>query len=287
MKLTLYLTAGAVLALVGLLLLYFAVDLRTFDLVQLEQWLAQRPLPGEFQRWVFPFLLVGFGVIAPMWPLHSWSPIGHAAAPSAVSMLHAGVLMKLGSYAIIRIGIGLPPHGAYAWMPWVAGLCLMNILYGGFVALAQRDAKFMVGYSSSSHMGYVLLGIACLNTVALNGAVLLMFAHGVMTALAFALIGHVYDQTHTRLLGEWGGLARRMPFIGACFVIAGMASSGVPGFANFVSEFLVIIGAWEPYRWQAVLAVFGIVITATYMLRAIRTGFFGPLPAKWEELGTP
>ena len=284
MKLTLYLTAGAVLALVGLLLLYFAVDLRTFDLVQLEQWLAQRPLPGEFQRWVFPFLLVGFGVIAPMWPLHSWSPIGHAAAPSAVSMLHAGVLMKLGSYAIIRIGIGLLPHGAYVWMPWVAGLCLMNILYGGFVALAQRDAKFMVGYSSSSHMGYVLLGIACLNVVGLSGAVLLMFAHGVMTALAFALIGHVYDQTHTRILGEWGGLAKAAPFVGTAFTIAAMASSGLPGFANFVAEFLVILGAWEPYRGHAVLAVLGVVITAFYMLRAVRTGFFGPLNPRWAAL---
>ncbi|MBI4227099.1 MAG: NADH-quinone oxidoreductase subunit M [Candidatus Omnitrophica bacterium] len=284
MKLTLYLTAGAVLALLGLLGLYFAVDLRTFDLVALEQWLAQRPLPGDLQRWLFPFLLVGFGVIAPMWPLHSWSPIGHAAAPAPVSMLHAGVLMKLGSYAIIRIGLGLLPQGAYAWMPWVASLCMMNILYGGFVALAQRDSKFMVGYSSSSHMGYVLLGIACLNAVALNGAVLLMFAHGVMTALAFALIGHIYDQTHTRLLGDWGGLAKAMPFVATCFTIAAMASAGVPGFGNFVAELLVVIGAWDTYRWQGVGAVFGVVITAVYMLRAVRTGFFGPLPARWASL---
>ena len=284
MKLTLYLTAGAVLALLGLLMLYFAVDLRTFDLVALEQYLAQRPLPGDLQRWIFPFLLVGFGVIAPMWPLHSWSPIGHAAAPSPVSMLHAGVLMKLVSCPIIRLGLGILPHVVYVWMPWVAGLCLMNILYGGFVALAQRDAKFMVGYSSSSHMGYVLLGIACLNPIALNGAVLLMFAHGVMTALAFALIGHIYDQTHTRIISEWGGLAKVAPFVGTGFVIAAMASAGVPGFANFVAELLVIIGAWEPYRGHAVLAVLGVVITAVYMLRAVRTGFFGPLNARWATL---
>ena len=290
MKLTLYLTAGAVLALIGLLSLYFAADLKTFDLVTIERIFAQRPLPGPLQIWLFPFFLFGFGVIAPMWPFHSWSPVGHAAAPSAVSMLHAGVLMKLGSYAIIRLGIGLLPQGAYAWMPLVSVLCMMNILYGGFVALAQRDAKFLVGYSSSSHMGYVLLGIACLNTTALTGAVFLMFAHGVMTALAFALIGHIYDQTHTRLMSEWGGLAKQLPFIGTCFVIAAMASSGVPGFANFVSELLVVIGAWEAYRWQAVLAVFGIVITAFYMLRAVRTGLFGPLNPRWATLrdaGTP
>jgi len=284
MKLTLYLTAGAMLALVGLLSLYGVADQRTFDLVALEHALAQRPLPLAVQQWLFPFLLIGFGVIAPMWPFHSWSPIGHAAAPSAVSMLHAGVLMKLGSYAIIRIGLGLLPHGAYVWMPLVATLCLLNILYGGLVALAQRDAKFLIGYSSSSHMGYVLLGIACLNPVALNGAVLLMFAHGVMTALAFALVGHVYDQTHTRTLSEWGGLAARLPFVATCFVIAALASAGVPGFANFVSELLVIIGAWEPYPWHAVLAALGVVITATYMLRAVRTGWFGPLNPRWASL---
>jgi len=284
MKLTLYLTAGAVLALLGLLSLYFVTDLHTFDLVTIERALAQRPLPLATQQWLFPFLLIGFGVIAPLWPFHSWSPIGHAAAPSAVSMLHAGVLMKLGSYAIIRLGLGLLPQGAYVWLPLVSVLCMMNILYGGFVALAQRDAKFLVGYSSSSHMGYVLLGIASLTPVGLNGAVLLMFAHGVMTALAFALIGHVYDQTHTRILSEWGGLAKQLPFVGTCFVIAAMASAGLPGFANFVAELLVIVGAWEPYRWQAILAVLGIVITAFYMLRAVRTAWFGPLNPRWTAL---
>ena len=284
MKLTLYLTAGAMLALVGLLLLYFAADLHTFDLVALEHRLAQMPLAGPVQKWLFPFLLIGFGVIAPMWPFHSWSPIGHAAAPSAVSMLHAGVLMKLGSYAIIRLGVGLLPQGAYIWMPLVASLCLMNILYGGLVALAQRDAKLLIGYSSSSHMGYVLLGIACLNPLGLSGAVFLMFAHGVMTALAFALVGHVYDQTHTRTLADWGGLAKPMPFIATCFVMAAMASAGLPGFANFVSELLVVVGAWDAYRPAAVLAVLGIVITAFYMLRAARTAFFGPVNPRWATL---
>ena len=284
MKLTLYLTAGAVLALAGLLILYLISGLQTFDLIALEHYLIQNPIPGSVQIWLFPFLLIGFGIIAPMWPFHSWSPIGHAAAPSAVSMLHAGVLMKLGSYAILRIAIQLLPQGAYTWLPWVAGLCIMNMIYGGFVAMAQKDIKFIIGYSSSSHMGYVLLGLACLNPIGLNGAVLLMFAHGVMTAIAFAAVGHIYDQTHTRVISEWGGLAKQIPFISIAFIIAALASSGLPGFANFVSELLIFFGSWESYRWAAIAAVFGIVITAFYMLRAVRTGFFGPLNPRWEKL---
>ncbi len=283
-KLTLYLTAGAVLALVGLLILYWVSGVATFDLLFLERYLSQNPLPGPLQRWLFPFFLIGFGVIAPMWPLHSWSPVGHAAAPSAVSMLHAGVLMKLGSYAILRIAVQLLPEGAYTWLPWVAGIACMNILYGGWVAMAQKDVKYLIGYSSSSHMGYVLLGIACLNPVALNGAVLLMFAHGLMTALAFAAVGHVYDQTHTRIFSEWGGLARQVPFIATAFVMAALASCGLPGFANFISELLVFFGSWNSYRLASLAAMFGIVITTFYMLRAVRTAFFGPVNPRWAAV---
>lgn len=284
MKLTLYLTAGAMLALIGLLCLYTMSGIHTFDLLNLTRYLAQNPIPAPIQRWLFPFLLIGFGVIAPMWPFHSWSPIGHAAAPSAVSMLHAGVLMKLGSYAILRVAIPLLPQGAYVWLPWVAALAVMNMIYGGFVAMAQKDMKFLIGYSSSSHMGYVLLGIACLNPVALNGAILLMFAHGLMTALAFAAVGHVYDQTHTRVISEWGGLARQIPFIATAFVMAALASTGLPGFANFVAELLIFFGSWETYRLSSLAAIFGIVITAFYMLRAVRTGFFGPVNPRWNDL---
>lgn len=284
MKLTLYLTAGAVLALIGLISFYLVSGAQTFDLIFLERFVAQNPIPADLQRWLFPFLLIGFGVIAPLWPLHSWSPMGHAAAPSAVSMLHAGVLMKLGSYAILRVAVQLLPQGASIWLPWVAVLCVMNILYGGFVAMAQKDIKFLIGYSSSSHMGYVLLGVACLNPIGLNGAVLLMFAHGIMTALAFAAVGHVVDQTHTRVISEWGGLAKQVPFIATVFVMAALASAGLPGFANFVSELLVFFGSWNSYRWSCLAAVFGIVITAFYMLRGVRTAFFGPLNPRWASL---
>ncbi len=276
MKLTIYLTTGAVIALIGLLWMYVASGAHTFDLVQMEQHFASSPLDVHLQRIIFPLLAFGFGVIAPMWPFHSWSPIGHAAAPSAVSMLHAAVLMKLGAYAILRLPLNLLPAGAHLWLPWIAGLCTMNIIYGGLVAVAQKDLKFIIGYSSSSHMGYVLLGIAALTPLGLNGAVLLMFAHGVMTALAFAIVGHIYDQTHTRYLPELGGLAKHIPFIATCGVMAAMASSGLPGFANFVAEFLVIVGSWDRYPVQAVCAVVGIAITAVYMLRLVRGTFFGP-----------
>ncbi|MBI4355970.1 MAG: NADH-quinone oxidoreductase subunit M [Candidatus Omnitrophica bacterium] len=284
MKLTLYLTSGAVLALLGLLVLYGGSGISTFSLPALEHHLALHPLPPELQRWIFPFLLIGFGVIAPLWPFHSWSPIGHAAAPSAVSMLHAGVLMKLGSYAIIRIAISLLPEGAAAWLPLVATVCIMNIIYGGLVAMAQQDAKFIIGYSSSSHMGYVLLGLSTLNIIGLNGAVYLMVAHGWMTALAFALIGFIYDQAHTRMLPDWGGLAKQLPFIATAVSFMAMASAGVPGFGNFVAELLIFVGAWEKYRWQTVAAVFGVVITATYLLRFVRSGFFGETLSRWDEL---
>ncbi|HEX9780578.1 MAG TPA: NADH-quinone oxidoreductase subunit M [bacterium] len=285
MKLTIYLTLGAVVALVGLLWLYASTGLETFDIPTLQRHLTTTPLDASLQRKIFPLLALGFGVIAPLWPLHSWSPIGHAAAPSAVSMLHAGVLMKLGSYAILRLAVGLLPDGAVAWLPWVAALCVMNILYGGLVAMAQKDLKLIIGYSSSSHMGYVLLGIACLTPLALNGAVLLMFAHGLMTALAFALVGHVYDQTHTRYLPDLGGLAHQAPFIAGCGVIAAMASSGLPGFANFVSELLVFLGAWDRYPAQVVCGVLGVVITSVYMLRLVRGTFFGPAKPAFARVG--
>ncbi len=201
-----------------------------------------------------------------------------------MSMLHAGVLMKLGAYGIIHIAMRLLPEGALFWMPFVAVLCLINIFYGGMVAMSRKDMKFMIGYSSSSHMGYVLLGMATLNYIGMNGAVLLMFAHGVMTALAFALIGFIYDQAHTRMTYDFSGLAKKMPFIAVSFAIMGFASSGLPGLANFVAELMIFIGAFKDYPFQAVVAVFGIIVTATYMLRALRNVFFCEMMPEWEKL---
>lgn len=287
MKLTLYLTAGAVVALLGLLMLYFSgiTAEPTFDLIAiLDAVKAGGGLDVADQRVMFPLLLVGFATIAPMWPLHTWSPGGHAAAPSAASMMHAGVLMKLGSYAIIRIALPILPEGAVIWLPVVAVLCCFNIIYGGLVAMNQRDMKFVIGYSSSSHMGYVLLGIASISVMGLDGAVFLMFAHGVMTALAFSLIGFFYEQTHTRMLDDLGGLMKQIPFVGICFMMMAMASLGLPGFANFAAELLVLVGTWERYPVAVILGVFGLVIGATYLLRTVRESFLGEMDPKWEKL---
>lgn len=286
MKLVLMLTTGAVFALVGLLALYFQMPVRTFDMVRIEEFaLAGDGFARGFQLAWFPVIFLGFAVLVPMWPLHSWSPGGHAAAPAAVSMLHAGVLMKLGAYGILRIAVTYLPQAANVYLPWVAVLCCMNILYGGLVAIAQRDMKFVVGYSSSSHMGYVLLGIASANLIGLEGAVLLMFAHGVMTALAFSLIGFFYDQTHTRMLDDLGGMMKKLPYVGSCFVIMSMASAGLPGFANFVSELLVIVGAWDKGLYvPAILATWGIVWTGVYLLRTVKDAFYGKMNPRWEGL---
>ena len=284
MKLTVFITAGAVLALAGILSLYGATGLETFDLIAIRKILAQKPVAMGLQTWVTPLLLFGFGVIASLWPLHSWSPIGYAAAPSAVSMLHAGVLKKMGPYLIIRLVFTFLPEGARAWFPWIALLATINILYAAFAAIDQKDLKFLLGFSSVSHMGYVLLGLAAANPTALTGTLLLMFSHGVMAASAFALVGYVYEQTHTRQIPDLGGLAKKLPFIATCFVMTVLASAGVPGFSNFVSELLIFLGTWEVYRWPTVLAVGGILFTAVYLLRAVRKVFYGPLTREWRDV---
>lgn len=284
MKITLYLTAGASLALIGLISLYCATGLQTFDFIQLQQYLSLNPLPVSLQYWIFPLIVFGFGVTLTLFPFHTWAPVGYAEAPTAVSMLHAGVLKKLAAYAIIRFAIQLMPEGAAIWMPAIAALGVINILFCGFIALTQRDLKYILGYSSCSHMGYIFLGLACMNVIGLNGVIFLMFAHGIMACLAFALTGYVADQTKTRNLDELGGVTKAMPFVGTCFIMVALASAGVPGFGNFVAEIMVLLGAWDQYRWLTVGAVSGIVITAIYMLKAIRLGFQGPLNARFKNL---
>ncbi len=288
MKLVLLLSTGAVFALVGLIATYTesasALGYGTFNMVLLET----VDFDASFQMLWFPVIFIGFGSLVPMWPLHSWSPAGHAAAPAAVSMLHAGVLMKLGAFGILRIALTYFPHAAEFYLPYVGLICCMNIVYGGLVAVSQRDMKLIIGYSSSSHMGYVLLGIASMTAIGMEGAVFLMFAHGIMTALAFSLIGWFYDQAHTRMLDDLGGLMKVMPFAGTCFIIASMASAGLPGFANFASELMVIIAAWESTtlitKVPAILAVWGLVITGVYLLRAVKDAWFGEISPRWEKL---
>ncbi|KJS18913.1 MAG: NADH dehydrogenase [Clostridiaceae bacterium BRH_c20a] len=280
MKLTIYLLVGSAFALIVIIAVYLYTGLGTFDI----QTLTQQTYDIGFQKFAFLLLMVGFGFLVPMWPLHTWSPDGHVAAPTAVSMLHAGVLMKLGGYGLIRAGIFIFPEGAKFWAPVIAILCIVNVVYGAMVAMAQKDLKFVIGYSSVSHMGYVLLGVASLNTLSISGAVAQMFAHGIMTALFFALVGNVYNKAHTRMIADFGGLAHQMPRIAAGFVIAGLASLGLPGLVNFVAEFAIFVGSFRVYPVLTILAISGIVITAVYVLRVVQNVFFGPRNPKWDGL---
>ncbi|OGW72384.1 MAG: hypothetical protein A2Y02_00980 [Omnitrophica bacterium GWA2_52_12] len=285
MKLTLFITTGAVLAFFGLLLFYREAGIHSFDLVQLAQVLKARGgFSTGFQHFVAPMLIVGFGVIASLWPVHSWSPIGYAAAPTAVSMLHAGVLKKMGPYLILRVAVTFLPEGVKHAAPWLSILAGIGIVYAGLAAIRQSDMKYMVGFSSVSHMGYVLLGIAAMNSVSLSGTVLLMFSHGVMAACAFAAIGFLYERTHVRNLHDFGGLAKSMPFLALSLILACLASLGLPGFSNFVSELLVFIGAWRQFPAVVIAAVFGVLITAIYLLRAVREVCYGKPNPRWAHL---
>jgi NADH-quinone oxidoreductase subunit M len=238
----------------------------------------------NFQKAVFPLFALGFGILAGLWPFHTWSPDGHVAAPTAVSMLHAGVLMKLGAFGILRVAITLFPEGAEFWAPVLMTLGVTGALYGAVSAMAQRDLKYMVGYSSVSHMGFVLMGLATLTTIGVNGAVLQMFAHGVMTALMFAMVGAVYDQAHVRDMTLFGGLAQKTPRLAAFFAIAGLSSLGLPGLAGFVAEFHIFVGTFKTYPWAGALGILAAAITATYILRMLAMAFFGPFNERWAQL---
>ncbi|GIV97452.1 MAG: NADH dehydrogenase subunit M [Herpetosiphonaceae bacterium] len=273
MKLTLYLMAGSAAVIIAMVAVYFGSGMRTFDMVELA--LFGR-FTREFQALFFLPMFLGFAVLAGMFPFHTWSPTGHVAAPTAVSMLHAGVLMKLGSYGALRAAMWLMPEGAQLWLPWIAIITVANVVYGATIAMVQRDFKFVIGYSSVSHMGLVVMALATMNTIGLSGAVLQMFAHGIMTGLFFAVVGRmVYDRTHTRQFPELGGLAKVMPFAAVLFVIGGLSSMGMPGFAGFIAEFNIFIGVWERYPLIAIIAALSIPITAAYVLRVTYLVFFG------------
>ncbi len=273
MKLTLFLMAGSALVIIGMLAIYFGSGLRSFDMLLLARHVS---LAGELQRIFFPMIFVGFAILAGMFPFHTWSPTGHVAAPTAVSMLHAGVLMKLGAYGCIRAAMWLMPAGAATWLPLIAILTLLNVVYGATIAMAQRDAKYIIGYSSVSHMGLVVMGLAAGTQIALTGAILQMFAHGIMTALFFAVVGRmIYERTHTRQLPELGGLRKVMPFAAWMFILSGLSSMGMPGLAGFWAEFTIFIGVWEKYPLVALIAALSIPITGAYILRAVWAVFDG------------
>jgi NADH-quinone oxidoreductase subunit M len=334
MKLTLYILVGSFVALVGILVLYFSAGsffadspqrmatLRqalndpnapaySFDFAHLEvasRWGQIAGEAGPFDaaargevsvaRFWFPMIFIGFGVLAGLFPFHNWSPDGHVAAPTAVSMIHAGVLMKLGAYAALRVGVQLLPDGARTHLPWIVFLTLINVVYGAFIAFRQRDFKYVIGFSSVSHMGLVSMGFATMNLTGMTGAGLQMFSHGVMTAMFFACVGMVYDQAHTRDIPSLGGFARKMPLVAVAFILGGLVSMGMPGLSGFVAEFPIMKGLWigpafatnaiapaslqlnyfptfNYYPIIAIIAALGIIVTAGYVLRVVQLVFFG------------
>jgi NADH-quinone oxidoreductase subunit M len=296
MKLTLMLMGASALLLVGILGIYFnsAPDGNklTFNILEISKYVI--PMPA--QRVFFPLTFVGFGVLGALFPFHTWSPDGHSSAPTAVSMLHAGVLMKLGGYGAFRVAIFLMPQAAHE-LSWIfIILTSISVFYGAFGAIMQKDLKYINAYSSVSHCGLVLFALLMMNKTAMNGAIIQMISHGLMTALFFALIGMLYGRTHTRMINEMGGLMKVIPFLSVCYVIAGLASIGLPGLSGFVAEMTIFVGAFQHpdlfHRIATIVVVSSIVITAVYILRVIAILLLGPITnehyehlsdAKWYE----
>lgn len=296
MKLTLMLMGGSAILLVGIIGIYFnsAPDggALTFNIMEI----SRITIPISAQRFFFPMTFVGFGVLGALFPFHTWSPDGHASAPTAVSMLHAGVLMKLGGYGCFRVAMFLMPEAA-SEMAWIfIILTTISVVYGAFGALAQKDLKYINAYSSVSHCGLVLFAVLMMNQTAMTGAVIQMISHGLMTALFFALIGMIYGRTHTRMINEMGGLMKVIPFLAVAYVLAGLASLGLPGFSGFVAEMTIFFGAFQHpdlfHRMATIIAVTSIVITAVYILRVVGILLLGQIKnhhyddlndAKWYE----
>ncbi|MCB9445133.1 MAG: NADH-quinone oxidoreductase subunit M [Ardenticatenaceae bacterium] len=304
MKLTLYLLIGSFISFIAFLVLYFqlpeysAATQPTFDL---RIW-SEANFPFAIQQVWFMPLFLGFAVLAGVWPLHNWSPDGHVAAPTAVSMIHAGVLMKLGAYASMRVGIQILPEGTVYWMPLVILLTIINVVYGSLVAMRQRDMKYLIGYSSVSHMGLVSMGFAAMNLDGFMGAGIQMVSHGVMTALFFSVVGMIYDRAHTRDMDDLEGMSKPLPWLVVPFIIGGLVSMGMPGLSGFLAEFPIFLGVWQGgnlnlagtvfglnpanyYPIIAMVAALGIIITAAYILRAVAKVFFGEYQGeKWHDM---
>jgi len=281
MKLTLYLLAGSALILPAILYLVVQAGLNTFDLTALMR-------PGTFsvgdQRFAFLLFYLGFGILAGVWPFHTWSPVGHVAAPTAVSMIHAGVLMKIGAFGVLRLGIFLCPEGWRYWAQLMGLLATVGIVYGALAGLRQKDLKFVIGYSSVSHMGIVGLGLATVSVDGVNGAVFQMFAHGIMTALFFSGVGWIYDKTHTKMIDELGGLSHTMPTASAYVILAALTSIGVPCLASFWGELLVFLASFRVYPVRGALAVGALVVSALFMLRMVQRTFYGPPRERFAAL---
>ena len=279
-KFVIYTLSGSALMLVGIMALYFNATPHTFDMVAL----AHQHYTPAFASLVFLFLFAGFAVKLPVFPFHTWLPDAHVQAPTAVSVLLAGVLLKMGGYGMLRVLVGMLPDATREWSWLLVLLAIIGVLYGACVSMVQTDLKAMVAYSSVSHMGYVLLGIASLTAVSLNGAAMQLFSHGLITGMLFLLVGVLYEKAHTRQIPEFGGLAKRTPWLAALFVMAGMASLGLPGMSGFVAEFTVFIGSFSVWPVYTILGCVAIVITAGYLLWMVQRIFFGDFNPHWDHL---
>ena len=281
-KFVIYTLTGSAMMLIGILALYFNSPApHTFDMITLGN-LAWAPL---FQSIVFLFIFFGFAVKLPMVPFHTWLPDAHVEAPTAVSVLLAGILLKMGGYGILRTCMTILPDAAKEYAPYIGIFAAINVLYGALCVLGQSDLKAIVAYSSVSQMGYVLLGYAGLSTLSLSGASIQLFSHGLISGLLFMLVGSVYEKTHTRQVAEMEGLAPRQPILAAIFTMAGLATLGLPGMSGFIAEFVTFLGAFQTWPVITAICIFGIVLSAGYMLWTVRRVFFGPLRPAYLTLG--
>jgi NADH-quinone oxidoreductase subunit M len=277
-QITLYLSLGALLVLAGLLAVYLQMPAssRTFDIVDLTRYFRAHPMPTGAEHWIFPLLLIGFGILVSLYPFHTWAPLGYSSAPTGAAMIHAGVLKKFGLYGLLRIALPLMPDEAQRWAYIIAALGLGNIVLCGAVAMRQRNLNLLLGNSSVAHVGFAFLGIASMSLIGFTGTVVVMVAHGFLAALSFALSGYLRDELKTLDMDQMGGLLRRLPFIGTVMIMAMMAGCGLPGFAGFFGETLVFFGGWDRSEVVTMLAIWGaLIIAGVYMLRAIRSIWHG------------
>jgi len=285
MKITLYLGLASLVLLVGLIALYLATGGKTFNLVEMKQLIASGAGPDpDAQILIFGLLFLGFGTLVAVVPFHTWAPMGYGEAPALAAMLHAGVIKKFGLYGLMVVAAPLLPEGFQYWTPVIIGLGAANLVYGGYVAMQQKDLRYMLAYASVSHMGYAFLALASGTAIATQGFVLFLFAHGLTAALGFGVAGWLREQTGTSVMAEMGGLAKRMPFLAAIFTMTALAGFGLPGFASFPAELMIFFGSFEKFPWATVLAVWTTVISAIYLLRAVRSLFLGPLPERWMKV---